>query len=177
MSVCHHCSPDPKLLQHPEKANSTSFAQLTQIWCLSVNTMAGSVSLSSLDARTPKGHTGRDCSTCRYNEAPQEDARPRPMVRICILTFIATSGIDLLLRMPGICISTKTLCELGKAAEYLPSCSMHTSAPHCQHHAACMLLQLLVSSMQLDQGQIHLKLYHAGSCITCPDACRASRWF
>jgi len=83
------------------------------------------------------------------------------MVGTCILTVIATSGIDLLPRMQGICISTKILCEFGKAAEYLPSCSMHASAPHCQHHAACMLPQLLVSSMQLDQGQIHLKLYHA----------------
>ena len=163
LSVCQlkMFTPGPKLLQHPDKANSASFAQLIQILCLSEHTMAGSLSLSSLGAQTPKAHAGRDCSTCRYNEAPQEDARLRPMVSICILTVIATSGIDLLPRMPGICISTKILCEFGKAAEYLPSCSMHASGPHCQHHAARMLLQLLVSSMQLDRGQICLKLYHS----------------
>lgn len=129
----------PKLLQHPEKANSTSFAKLTQTWSLFVHTMTGSLSLSNSGAQTPKAHAGGDCSTCRYNEAPQEDARPRPMVGICVLAVIATSGIDSLPRMSGICMSTKILCEVGKAEEYLPSCSMHTCAPHCQHYAACML--------------------------------------
>ncbi len=123
--------------------------------------MASSLSLTSLGSQTPKAHAGRDCTTCRYNEAPQEDARPKPMVGICIPTVIATSGIDLLPHMSGIYISTEMLRVFGKAAEYLPSCSMHASASHCQHHAACMPLQAIVRRMQLDQAQIRLKLYHA----------------
>ncbi len=83
-----------------------------------------------------------------------------------------------------------TCCHVCQAFAYQQKCYARLAKQQSMcRHAACMLLhlivstmqhacfyKLLVSSMQLDQGQIRLKLYHAGSCITRPDACRASRW-